>query len=113
MLKRKLRWIRIFPSLEAMEEQFVGRSSIVHSSMGTTLLLIRTNGNYFAFKNKCPHQGKSLEGCMVENDAFSCPYHRYKFSLEDGKGHGMNVDKYELKIDDTGVYVGKLKWTFF
>ncbi len=113
MFSKKLKWYRVFNSKEELDERFIGKSSFVHTTMFGTILFLKRNGAYYAFKNRCPHQGKSLEGCIVEDDRFICPYHRYQFSLEDGKGHGMYVDKHKLRMDDSGVHIGKYKWGLF
>lgn len=113
MFGKKLRWYRIFNDEFELLEAFIGRNSVLHKSMFGEVLLVQTEGNYYAFKNKCPHQGKSLEGCSINGGNIVCPYHRYAFSLDDGRGHGLYVDKYEFRIDETGVYVGKMVWTLF
>lgn len=77
------------------------------------VLLVKKDSGYFAFKNKCPHQGKSLEGCWIDNESIVCPFHKFNFSLKTGKGHGLYLDQYELKIDEKGVYLGKEGWTLF
>jgi nitrite reductase/ring-hydroxylating ferredoxin subunit len=77
------------------------------------VLLVQTSNSYLAFKNKCPHQGKSMEGSRVIGESIVCPFHQYHFSLENGRGHGLCLDKYELRIDSDGVYLGKEAWSWF
>ena len=74
---------------------------------------MKSNGEYSAFKNKCPHQNKPLNDCSVHDGHIVCPFHRYHFSIENGRGHGLCLDKYQLKIEDDQVWLGKEVWRLF
>ena len=113
MFKKKLRWYLIFESKEELKAAFLGRSTVVHKSMFGEVLLAKTDNGIEAFRNKCPHQNKPLNGAWVEENYIVCPFHQYHFSCENGRGHGLCLDKYELKFDEDGVHVGKEVWTLF
>lgn len=81
--------------------------------MFATVLLIKDGNDYHAFRNNCPHQNKPLDHCSVEDGLVICPFHQYAYSLENGRGHGMCLDKYELKFDERGVWLGIERWSLF
>lgn len=114
MLGKKVKWYRIFSNRQELEDLMVGHSSKVYrNAFVGELLLIHANGEYYAFKNKCPHQNKPLDGCSVNEGFVVCPFHRFGFSIEDGKGNGLVLDKYQLEIGTDGVFIGIEKWSLF
>jgi len=113
MFGMKIKWYPLVENQQALEDLFAGKNTVVHRSMFGEVLLIKHNSNYLAFKNKCPHQGNPLNDCWIENDTVVCPFHQYHFSLENGRGHGMYLEKYELKFKENGVFLGKEVWSFF
>jgi nitrite reductase/ring-hydroxylating ferredoxin subunit len=113
MLRRKLKWYKLFENVQELDALFSYRPSAVYRSMFGEVLLVKHESEYAAFRNKCPHQGKSMEGCRVIGDSVVCPFHHYHFSLQHGRGHGLYLDKYELRIDEDGVYLGKEGWSWF
>lgn len=113
MFGMKLKWYPLFESLQQMEDQFMGKNTLVHRSIFGEVLLIKKNDTFLAFQNKCPHQGKPMNDCWIEHEEIICPWHRYHFSAETGRGHGLYLDKYELRIDEQGVFLGKEKWSWF
>jgi len=74
------------------------------------VLFVRKDENVFALKNKCPHQGKPLEGCEIQDKHVVCPWHQYKFNLENGRGHGLYLETYKLEETQEGFY---LLYTYF
>jgi len=113
MFSKKLKWYPIFESQQALDDLFIGKKAVVHRSMFGEALFVKNDGNYYAFKNKCPHQNKPLNDCALNEGHIVCAYHRYQFSLEDGKGHGMCLDKYQIKIEEGRVFLGKEVWSLF
>ena len=41
-------------------------------------------GQHYAIDDVCPHMGASLSGGHVENGIVTCPWHAWRFRLEDG-----------------------------
>jgi nitrite reductase (NADH) small subunit/3-phenylpropionate/trans-cinnamate dioxygenase ferredoxin subunit len=42
------------------------------------------NGNYYAIEDHCPHMGSPLSGGYVEDGIVTCPWHAWRFRLNDG-----------------------------
>ena len=113
MLSKKLKWYPLFENQQQLDDLFVGRRTVVHRSMFGEALLVKSGDRYYAFKNKCPHQNKPLDDCTLQDEHVVCNYHRYHFSLEDGRGHGLCLDKYQIKIEEGRVFLGKEVWSLF
>lgn len=112
MFSRKIQWYYLFDEDE-LKSKFLLGDTYIHKGMFGEVLLVKQVNEYYAFKSKCPHQNKSLEGCAIDDGMVVCPHHRYGFSLENGRGQGLYLDKYELKFENGGVYLGKEKWAIF
>lgn len=113
MLSRKVKWYPLFETKQQLEDLFIVRSTVVHRSMFGEALLVKNGNDYYAFQTTCPHQNKPLDTCKISEGYVVCPFHQYHFSLEDGRGHGLYLDKYELRIDERGVFLGKEGWSLF
>ena len=46
--------------------------------------VFRTDGQFYAIDDVCPHMGASLAGGYVEGDSVTCPWHAWRFRLTDG-----------------------------
>jgi nitrite reductase/ring-hydroxylating ferredoxin subunit len=76
--------------------------------------LVKNDGQYFAYKNSCPHTGSPLdwlehqfldsEGALIQ-----CAVHDARFIIETGECivgpcHGKSLEKLEIKVKHGGVY---------
>jgi nitrite reductase (NADH) small subunit/3-phenylpropionate/trans-cinnamate dioxygenase ferredoxin subunit len=52
---------------------------------GKLIAVFFSNGQYYALDDVCPHMGAQLSGGWVENGAVICPWHAWRFSVEDGR----------------------------
>ena len=46
--------------------------------------VFRSGGAFFAIDDCCPHAGASLAGGHVEGGVVTCPWHAWRFRLNDG-----------------------------
>jgi nitrite reductase (NADH) small subunit/3-phenylpropionate/trans-cinnamate dioxygenase ferredoxin subunit len=54
-------------------------------AIGSKLIAVfRTNGQYYAIDDVCPHMGASLSGGYLEEGIVTCPWHAWRFRLADG-----------------------------
>jgi nitrite reductase (NADH) small subunit/3-phenylpropionate/trans-cinnamate dioxygenase ferredoxin subunit len=51
---------------------------------GKLVAVFRTNGQFQAIDDVCPHMGASLSGGYVEDGIVTCPWHAWRFRLSDG-----------------------------
>ena len=84
-----------------------GRAMAVHVGENK-IALFRWQGNVFALKDFCPHQGAPLSDGLVEDGCAVCFYHEWKFRLEDGAfTHNELIKIPRYKTNETGgkIYV--------
>lgn len=69
---------------------------------GKLIALFRHNGELHAIDDLCPHMGASLSGGFVEKGIVTCPWHAWRFRLQDGAW----ADNPRIKI---GCYVVRVE----
>ncbi|MEM7476162.1 MAG: nitrite reductase small subunit NirD [Planctomycetota bacterium] len=84
-----------------------GRAFTVGERMVAVFL---NQGKYFAIDDFCPHQGASLAEGFIEAEtcAVACPWHFWRFSLEDGRwldNPKIAVDKFEVRVMGENIQV--------
>jgi 3-phenylpropionate/trans-cinnamate dioxygenase ferredoxin subunit len=76
---------------------------------GARVLLIRSEGQYFAVQNRCTHDDESLLGGMVRKCTIVCPIHGARFRLRDGRPFGPpafeSLQTYPVRISGEDVEV--------
>ena len=113
-------WHRIAVTYElehdlVLPEQSV-RTIIVE---GKKICLGRFRDTYYALDDKCMHAGGHLgEGKCDAKGNVICPFHRYRYSLIDGRntsGEGYYANTHPLEIRENGLYIGfpRKKWWQF
>jgi len=107
MLKFKIKWTVAFHSVQDLEDHFALKNTAVVPSGFGKILWVKFEDGYHAFKNKCPHQNKPLDHCWVDDGNIVCPFHRFHFSIENGRGMATSMFKYEVKMEDGKVWLGK------
>ena len=84
-----------------------GRTYPVNGRMVAVFFI---DGEYKAINDSCPHMGASLAGGWVEEGAVSCPWHAWRFCLDDGRWldapkANVKVDCYEVRIQNEEIQV--------
>lgn len=109
-MPRQLRWIRLSGPEIVNENDFI-RSVRV---MGKRVCLVKTEGHLYATQSRCPHAGADLAQGWCKNGKLVCPFHRYEYDLQSGKGapgQGDYMETYPLEIRPNGIYIGwKESW---
>jgi 3-phenylpropionate/trans-cinnamate dioxygenase ferredoxin subunit len=109
-MARQLRWIKLF-ELEILPDDDFIKSVQVNKKR---ICLIKTEDRWFATQAKCPHAGADLSQGWCKNGKLICPFHRYEYDLQSGKGapgQGDYIDTYPLQIRRDGIYIGwKESW---
>jgi len=68
---------------------------------GKLIAIFRHAGQYYAIDDTCPHMGASLAEGYVEDGIVTCPWHAWRFRLQDGAW----ADNPRLKIGCYAVRV--------
>jgi 3-phenylpropionate/trans-cinnamate dioxygenase ferredoxin subunit len=90
---------------------------------GQNILLALIGGKYYAAQGRCPHMGGILAHGKLEGTVVTCPRHKSKFDLKDGKvlrwmkgtglmaaigkilKHPRNLKTYEVKVENGNIFV--------
>ena len=77
---------------------------------GTMVGVFRDGDRYFAINDFCPHMGASLSDGHVEDGAVMCPWHAWRFRLEDGawmdnSQSGICTATYDVRIENGDIQV--------
>lgn len=107
MFEERHRWYKIYSSAEALRERVALNKVSPFTIAGNRVCVTHTKKGLSAVKDKCPHQGAALSGgwCTEEGNIV-CPWHRYQFDLENGRGAGTYVEVYPLEEREDGLYIG-------
>lgn len=107
MSSGKIKWHKIFDSREAAVNSFPERRVIKIMAGNKFICFTRNSKNFYAFDDRCPHQGKPLvHGECNEKGEIVCPFHQYHFDLLNGRGHGLYLKTYPVEEREDGIYVG-------
>ncbi|MFY8127049.1 MAG: Rieske (2Fe-2S) protein [Chitinophagaceae bacterium] len=97
----------IAPSIAALPWQ--NNNLCVVEVHGKKITLALHHNQLFACAYKCPHaSGVMADGFIDALGNITCPLHRYKFSLTNGRntsGEGYYLKTYEVEVNDEGVFV--------
>lgn len=74
----------------------------------TPVLVSRDGEQVNGFAMQCPHLGYSLEFGKIWDGEITCPFHNYRFSLQDGRCLNaicQDLIRYPIKIVDQQVLI--------
>ena len=96
-------WVRVFE----LDRIPVGESRLYKHGNHQVAVFRTADRSCFAIDNLCPHEGYPLLGGPVSDCVVTCPWHNYKFRLDDGacvKGE-EDVRSYPLRLVDGHIEV--------
>jgi nitrite reductase/ring-hydroxylating ferredoxin subunit len=99
-----MKWYKTETDLNA-DKPFIKKVEIGRKS----ICLVGFEGQIYALSSICPHAGADLSEGLCVKGKIVCPYHRYTYNLETGRGgEGQNdfVATYPVEIRDDVIYVG-------
>src|SRR6476659_112518 len=82
--------------------------SLVVYAGGRAVALFRVGGRLYALDNACLHVGGPLAEGIVEDGYVTCPWHEWRYCLEDGGRVGpgsLAVATYHVRIEAEEVWV--------
>lgn len=107
-------WIKIFETEAALKNNVLPSKPYPLTVKGEKILLIYDQTTFYAVQEKCPHNGASLANGFCIGAELTCPVHRFRFNVVDGKalsGGSYALKTYPVVIQSDGVFVGvKAKW---
>jgi len=92
----------------ARSEQVKERFAISVTVENKKIAIFRNNGQLYALRDSCPHQGAPISDGYVDEGFAVCPHHGWKFKLEDGSfSHNdlIKVPTYPVKEMDGLIFL--------
>src|SRR5713226_8521332 len=81
--------------------------------VGNKLIAVfRDQGKYYAIDDVCPHMGTGLSGGFISDGIVTCPWHAWRFRLNDGAwadNPRLKIGCYPVRVqgDEVQVAVGQ------
>ena len=77
---------------------------------GTMVAIFLRDGEYKAISDFCPHMGSSLAGGYVDANSVTCPWHAWRFCIDDGlwldnPKSEMRVPCYDVRVEGDDIQV--------
>lgn len=98
------KWILLFPADDLGDDE--ARCVDID---GRKIAIYKSNGNFYASDDRCPHGNASLSEGWLEDGVIECPLHQSLFELETGKVLSppckVDVQVYELKIENNKLHI--------
>ena len=100
-----------------MKKYFVGEAEQIPEGRGVAVqvgrqvfAVFRSNGQFYAIFNRCPHKGGSLCDGIVEKESkvVRCPWHFWNWSLETGcleAYPAKQIPVLPVKVEDGQVWL--------
>jgi len=82
--------------------------SLVVYAGGREVALFRVDGRVYALDNACLHVGGPLAEGFIEDGCVTCPWHEWRYRLEDGRRMGpgnLTVGTYRVRVEADVVWV--------
>lgn len=96
-------WVNLCPT-----EQIKEGESKSFEVKGKTIGVFHANGQFHAIDDFCPHMGAPLTSGHVEDGIVTCPWHAWRFRLEDGAwadNPRIKIGCHKLQIADGQLQV--------
>lgn len=88
--------------------EFDAKGFCIVEHEGRDILVVRSEGEFFAVDNECPHMGSQLERGQVEGGRIICPWHRATFELRSGKSLSLfasDLRSYPVLVEADELYL--------
>jgi nitrite reductase/ring-hydroxylating ferredoxin subunit len=72
------------------------------------LIIVNSNGRFFALRNECPHLGCSMHRGELNGYYLTCPCHDWVFDIRSGEftaAPEITIPVYPVKVEDEKIYV--------
>lgn len=120
MKHNDLQWIPLVPELQGQMAAKAEEGTLLaarQKKLGA-IIVARHNSQWFALRDRCPHQGFALAGGQVTAEGeVECPFHKFRFGLADGRepsGTCGAVQTYPIRRvkDQYEIGIQRSIWSF-
>jgi len=74
-----------------------------------SILLIKHEGNFYAYKNQCAHLKFPLSDADLIDNVLTCSLHGWQYDIKNGQGinpAGVSLCAYPVKVADGIIHIG-------
>jgi nitrite reductase/ring-hydroxylating ferredoxin subunit len=104
MFSMKIKWVRFAKDEQELTSLLKGKLCSPLRVNSKAVLIVKHQDKIHLVKNRCPHQGITLERAECVNGEIICPWHHYGFNLENGQGGGLYLEIYPVEKRADGYY---------
>lgn len=105
--EKRYKWHKIADSLEDLH---FGTNNLLQLEVAGKKICLAKSPKLYACIAKCPHAGGLLaDGFIDHSGNITCPLHRYKFDLKNGRntsGEGYYLKTFPVEITEKGIFLG-------
>lgn len=87
----------------------VAEGQMVRMDAGDDSFVVTNVGNRLAvFRNECAHQGRTIDGGMIDDGVLVCPWHGFRFDATSGEclsAPGAQLPQVPMRVDGGRVFV--------
>lgn len=109
--KRETGWVR-GPAIDAVPAGTMRRFDVTigdrRDDAPDSFVLVNVDQRIAAFRNACVHQGRSLDGGLLDDGVLTCPWHGFRFDATSGEcltAPAAQLSPVPTRIDDGHVWV--------
>ncbi len=102
--KIEMKWHKIFENDILHQPDFIRQIEV----KGKKFCAVKHEARIIVTQAYCPHAGAGLSGGACKNGVLICPFHRYEYDLNTGrgaKGQGDYIEIYATEVRNEGIYV--------
>jgi len=73
-----------------------------------SFIVTNTDQRLAVFRNECAHQGRSLDGGVIDERVLVCPWHGFRYDAASGEclsAPGVQLAQVPLRVDDGQVWI--------
>jgi nitrite reductase/ring-hydroxylating ferredoxin subunit len=116
LFKKQTIWHKLNEIDASIIQSMSERTLIKIELKSKSICITKLHGVYYAFDDKCPHQGASLSnGECTGNGEIICSWHKYAYDIKSGKSKNQGggfMNTYQIEKRDDGFYLGIEKIQF-
>lgn len=104
--EKKYKWHKI---ADSENELNFAPNNLLQVEVSGKKICVAKGKELYACAAKCPHAGGLIAEGFLNDTIVTCPLHRYKFSLQNGRnisGEGYYLKTYPVQINPNGVFIG-------
>jgi toluene monooxygenase system ferredoxin subunit len=95
-----------------LDENYLANGEKIHLKVNQhSVLLLKHQGQYYAYKNQCAHLKFPLTDADLIDDVLVCNLHGWQYNIKSGHGinpAGVSLFAYPVKVKDGKIHIGVL-----